>query len=243
MMLAALLAPIPAITKAMKDRVTPFRAVVNGIVAGGVAAVGVMVIAEFAGSNVFDEMYAQIDAMAQIMAQDPNMVQLLGEGVSENERIKFITTIYSEAIKMIPSVVCIMAAVVSYVDYIILSKIYKPGGIVAIPMTKLREFNLPRNFATIWLITYLLLLLFTNSDAGAGNMIFMNISSLFDFVFCIQGLSVVFMFCYSKSWPKVLAVIVSVAALVFGLGQTLLILLGFTDILFGLKYRMAKKAA
>ncbi len=242
MMLVAIIAPIPAIVKSIKERITPFRAVLQGLITGAVAALIVMVIGDIAGSNVFDELFTSVNIMAEALANDPNMIALLGEDLSAAERVNFINEIYSQSIQMLPAVVFIITAVAAYIEYIIISKAYKPGGIAAIPMTKMREFDLPRNIAFVWLALYVLSILVTSSGIVENNMIFLNINYIFDFAFCIQGISLIFMICYSRRLPQILGVLVIVVVLFTNIGKTLLMLAGFSDIIFGIKQRMKRVA-
>lgn len=240
MILVTVIAPIPVIIKSMSRKLTPLRAVLNGLLTGVVAALLIMVIADLSGSNVFEEMLKQVDAMAEILARDPNLSAMLGQDMDEAQRVKVITEIYSQSIKMLPAVIFIISTIFAYIEYIIISKIYKPGGIAVIPMTKMREFNLPRNIAMVWVALYLLSLLITKTGIIENDMVFLNINYIFNFAFCIQGLSLIFMFCYSRKIPKVLAILVAIAACATNLGQTVLMIVGFTDVLFGIKQRMKR---
>lgn len=241
-MLVAMLAPIPALISSIKQRVTPFRAVLQGLITGAVAALIVMVVADVAGSNVFDELYDSVNLMVETMVNDPNMKAMLGESMTTAEFEQLLLEVYSQAVQMIPGVIFLVAAIASYIGYIIFSKAYKPGGIKAIPMTPLREFDLPRNIAFVWLALYVLSMLITSTGMVNNNMIFLNINYIFDIAFCIQGISLILMFAYTKRIPKVLAVIAVIAIYFTNLGQTLLMLAGFTDIIFGLKQRMKRVA-
>lgn len=242
MMVVAIIAPIPIIIKSMSQKITPFRAVLNGLLTGVIAALVIMVISDLSGSNVFEELSNQVDAMAKMLAQDPNIRAVMGEDLTEDQLIKGITAIYDQSIKMLPAVVFIIAAIFAYIEYIIISKIYKPGGIAVIPMTKMREFDLPRNFAMVWLALYVLSIIITGTGIIENDIVFLNINYIFNFAFCIQGLSLIFMFCYSKRIPKILAILVVIVACVTNLGQTILMMVGFTDVIFGIKQRIKRVA-
>ena len=241
-MLVAVIAPIPAIVKSIKERITPFRAVLQGLITGAVCALVVMVIGDVMGSNVFDELFESVNIMAEALANDPNMAAMLGEDLTTGERVNMINEVYSQSIQMLPYVVFVMATIASYIEYIIISKIYKPGGVAAIPMTKMREFNLPRNFAFVWLGLYVLSFLITSTGILGNNMLFLNINYIFDFAFIIQGFSLVFAFCYYKRLPQVLGIVLIVAVLLTNLGQTVMMMAGFTDLIFGIKYRLKRVA-
>lgn len=242
-LIVAMFAPIPTLITSIKGRVTPFRAVVNGIVAGAVGAMIVMIIAQLTGTNVFEELSEQTQLAAQSIASTPEMTEALGDSITEADLVKSISDVYAEAIELLPTTICVLAAIASYIEYIILSKIYKPGGIVAIPMTKMREFDLPRNIVTIWMVLYLVSLLLTGRDGLDFDFVFTNVIAIFNMLFVLQGMSLVFMFCYSKRWPKAIAVIIIILLLGMNVGNLILEILGFSDVLFGFKKRMKQKAA
>ena len=240
-LLAALILPVPSLIKSIKERVTPFRAVANGLLAGILGALAVMVIGELMGTNVFDEMYKSVDEFLKALAADPNFPAMLAEGQSVDQAIGQLRVMYEEAIKLLPAMLCVFALIASYIDYIIISKIYKPGGIAPIPMTKIQEFDLPRRMVTTWCLIYLAALLLSETEALANSAVFMNVMLLFNLAFMLQGISVVFMFCSARRIPKAVAVVLSAFALITSIGGLILRLLGFTDLLFGLKFRMKQK--
>lgn len=240
-MMAAILGPIPSVIKSIKERITPFRAVANGILGGIIAALAVMVIGKFLGVNVFDELIAAGDLMIKTLAEDPSFVTMAGSEAAAQQALETLEYLNSMSVKLLPATLCIFALLASYIDYIILSKIMKPGGIAPIPMTKLQEFDLPRRMVTFWCLMYLLALFLSNTEMMADNIIFLNVMVLLNLAFWMQGVSVIFMFCAYKRIPKAIAVIVVALSLITGFGGTLLRLLGFTDLLFGLKFRMKNK--
>ena len=240
-MLVAVIMPIPTIIKAIKERVTPFRAVGTGLLAGILGALAVMVIAELMGTNVFDEMYNSVDAAMKTLATDPDFAAMVGESASVDKTLEQMRLMYESSIKLLPAALCIFALVASYIEYIIISKIYKPGGIAPIPMTKIQEFDLPRRMVTFWCLIYLAALFLSETEALANSAVFLNVMLLFNMAFMLQGISVVFMFCSARRIPKAVAVVLSAAALITSIGGLILRLLGFTDLLFGLKFRLKQR--
>jgi uncharacterized protein YybS (DUF2232 family) len=200
-----------------------------------------MVIGELMGTNIFDEMYQAVDAMLKTLSTDPNFAAMVGENNSVDQVLEQMRAMYEAAIKMLPETLCIFALLASYVDYIILSKVLKPGGIAPIPMTKLQEFDLPRRMVTVWCLIYLAALLLSETEALANSAVFLNVMMLFNMAFVLQGVSVIFMFCAVKRVPKAVTVILTILLLSMSVGGLVIRLLGFTDLLFGLKYRMKQK--
>lgn len=240
-MLVAVIAPIPAIIKAMKERLTPFRAVLNGILTGTLGALIVMVAGQFMGVNAFDELFSAVDTIVKMMTENPEMSAMFGDDVSKDKMVETLTYVYESSIKLLPGCMVMIALIASYVEYIILSRIVKPGGLNPIPMTKMQEFDLPRRLVTLWCLVYLAALLLSQTDMFADSIIFMNLNMIFDILFCLQGVSVIFMFCHTRRVPRVIPGILMVLIVVFGVGKNIVMLLGFADLLFGLKYRMKQK--
>lgn len=240
-MMAAILVPIPSIIKSIKDRITPFRAVGSGLLAGIVGALIVMVAGQLMGVNVFDELFDAVDSMIKMITENPNTAEMFGEDVSKDEMTATLSYMYDTSIKLLPACMCIVALFASYVEYIIFSKILKPDGIAPIPMTRMQEFDLPRRLITLWCLIYIVMLIMSQTDAFADSIILMNVNMLFDMAFCLQGVSVIFMFCHTRKIPRVIPGIIMVLVLVLGVGRNIIMLLGFVDLLFGLKYRMKQK--
>lgn len=240
-MLVAVLVPIPAIIKSMKERVTPFRAVINGVLAGSLGALIVMVIFQMMGVNAFDELFTAVDSMVKLMSENADFTAMFGEDVSKEQMTETLTYVYENSIKLLPGCMVIIALFASYVEYIILSRFVKTDGLTAIPMTKMQEFDLPRRLITLWCLIYIVMLILSTTEAFEGSIILMNVNMLFDIAFCLQGISVIFMLCHTRRIPRVIPAVLMVLILVFGLCRNIVMLLGFVDLLFGLKYRMKQK--
>ena len=240
-MLVAVIVPIPAIIKSMKERITPFRAVLNGVLTGTLGALIVMVLGQMMGVNAFDELFNAVDSMVKMMSENADFTAMFGEDVSNEQMKDTLTIIYENSIKLLPGCMVMIALLASYVEYIILSKFIKTDGITAIPMTKMQEFDLPRRLITLWCLIYIVLLILSGTEAFADSIIMMNVNMLFDLAFCLQGVSVIFMFCHTRKIPRLIPAVLMVLIIVFGVGKNIVMLLGFADLLFGLKYRMKQK--
>ncbi len=235
---SVLLLPIPVIIRQIGKRKAPYRAVLEGVIAGIAGAVFFMILASVSGNSVSDTLMESVRIMAASMAKDPNFIQAFGSDLSQEERIDFLTQIYQQAAQLFPSTICIFSTIISYIEYLLFSKMIKPGGLRAIPMDKLRELELPRNIMIGWLLLLGLSWIITKAGVVENDMLYTNINTLFVFAFCLQGISVLFMYCYKKGAPKVIAVIIIIFFFLTGYGKIVLMLLGFADLLFRLKERM-----
>lgn len=235
---AALLLPVPTIINRIIKRVSPYRAVLEGALAGAAGVLLVMILAAASGQSIFAQIRGDISYIAETLAADSNIRSVLGAGMTQEELANSLASIYEQAAKLIPSTMGIFALAGSYVEYIILSRIIKPEGEAAIRMTPFRNFDLPRNIIAGWLVIFILSWLCTKIEGMPGELLYVNINTIFDFVFCLQGMSVIFMFCHRKRAPKVIAVIIILFFYFTSLGKIALMILGFADIIFRIKERI-----
>ena len=107
MFLTALLLPTPVIAGLMRRRMSPYRVVVEGAIAGVAGALFVMILASAAGESIAAVFQESIRYIAQTLAGDPNIAQLLGDELTMSERVEILTRIYGQAADLLPSTICI----------------------------------------------------------------------------------------------------------------------------------------
>ncbi|MCI8648334.1 MAG: DUF2232 domain-containing protein [Firmicutes bacterium] len=239
--LAVAVLPVPVIIRSIGRGQQPYRTVLEGIISAAVGAILLMVMASASGTSVFDSIMDSVRSMARIIASDPAVRQAAGASVSQSELYRMVTDFYEQSARLFPATICVLSAVASYVEYILLSKVIKqkPGNRPARPMDKFRDFCLPRNAGICWLGMVLLSWALMKADIAGMDLLYVNINALFNFVFCLQGISVLFMFVYKKGAPKALAVIIAALFLLSGIGKLALMILGLADLIFGLKAKMS----
>lgn len=236
--LAALALPVPVLIKSMGKRLSPYRAVLEGIIAGAIGAIFIMVLASATGNGIFDTIQESINYIAQTLAKDPTITDLLGTDTTEAERAEFFTQVYGQAADLVPSTICMFTAIAAYIEYIILSKFVKPGGAYPIPMSKFREFDLPKNIIIGWISIFLLSWIFTKTGVAVSGLLYTNVNTLFSFVFCLQGMSVLFMYCHKKKAPRAIAIIIIIFFILSGYGKIALLILGLADVALRIKERL-----
>lgn len=235
---AALLLPVPTIINRIMKRISPYRAVLEGALTGAAGVLLIMILAAASGQSIFAQIQGDISYIVKILSADSNINSALGAGMTQEELEKSLAVIYEQAAKLIPSTMGIFALAGSYVEYIILSRIIKPGKEAAIRMTPFRNFELPRNIIAGWLVIFILSWLCTKIEGMPGELLYVNINTIFDFIFCLQGMSVIFMFCHKRRAPKAIAVIIILFFYFTGFGKIALMILGFADIIFRIKERI-----
>ena len=219
----------------------PYRVVLLSIMGVCTMAAVVLMIASFSGQGVYAQMIDAAKIVSEQAAENPTIVEAFaGKGVSEAEISNLLMTIYSKGFMVVPAGILFMSAVVSYIAYIILSNIMSKNGEVK-KMPKFREFTFPHGTAMAVMIMYVIGWIMLDSEAKMGEIMYANFSTIFDLIFVLQGIAVVFMFFHFKKIPQAVSVVVSACMCVSSFGKTFMVLLGMADIFFGLRARMGSK--
>lgn len=237
---AIVVLPAPVMIRAIGKKRLPYRAVLEGILAAAAGAMLIMAIASASKTSIFNMIMDDVRGMAQILAGDPSIAQAIGPELTESERFDLFVQFYEQAARLFPASICVLAAFAAYMEYILLSNVIRrmPGRENVLPMDKLRNFSLPKNAGICWLGMLLLSWLAVKTDITGTDLLYVNINALFNFVFCLQGISVLFMYIYKKGAPKAIAVIITAFFLFSGIGKLALMILGFADLFFGLKEKL-----
>ena len=163
--------------------------------------------------------------------------------VSKADRVEVISAIYKSAFAVMPATIMAMSVVVSYIEYIIISKIMSRRVATVRRMPKFREFTWPSSALMGIMGMYLLSWLLTKTGVFADSMVYMNIDFLFNFMFSLQGVSVVLMFCHMKRIPKAIGIIAAVILWMTYFGRMALLIVGMIDLVFGIKKRIQGRSS
>ena len=232
--------PIAVIPKYIKaGRMSPYRIVMQSVLTVTVLTIIVFMIASMTGKGIFAQIQETIDALAKDLADSPLLEQSLNlASDSKADRIEAISSLYENAFAVLPATIMVMSAVVSYIEYLIISKIMRRRTGTVGRMPKFREFSWPGSALMGIMGMYLLSWLLTKTGVFADNMVYMNIDFLFNFMFSIQGVSVVLMFCYMKRIPRGIGIAAAVILWITYLGRMILLIVGMFDLIFGIKRKI-----
>lgn len=220
-------------------RMSPYRTVMQASLIVTVMTVIVFMVASMTGKGVFAQLQELIDDMAKELANNPMIEDSLKlTSVSEADRIEFISGLYKSAFAVMPATIMAMSAVVSYIEYIIISRIMSRRVPTVRRMPKFREFTWPGSALMGIMGMYLLSWLLTQTGVFADSMVYMNIDFLFNFMFSLQGVAVVLMFCHMKRIPKAIGIIAAVVLWMTYFGRMALLIIGMIDLVFGIKKRI-----
>lgn len=226
-----------------KDRVSPFRAVFNAALSTCVAAAVILMFSSLAGQGMFAQIKQVISDVSSQVAVNPvwDMVPQMDK-LSTAEKAELFTQAYEALAIRLPAYIMTFAAIVAYVEYIIVSNM--PWTRTRMErMPAFREFSLPGNAFTGIFLMYFAAWGISMSGSTFGTAVYANVNYIFDFAFLLQGISVVFMFAHLKRIPKIAAVIVIVIALCSNICRMLLVLAGMFDLITGIKTRIRGGAA
>lgn len=237
--LFGILFPISAIAKGMILKADPYRVVIMGIIYSAAGQLIVIAIAGLFGQPVGEQLQTGIETLSKTLAANSEIMQSLGlDKLSEAERVISLQRMYSSIVAMFPASFVIWGAIISYLEYIILYRWLHKKDPGIRKMTPVREFSMQRQAFLYWFGIYLVSYLLSLSDFSAGQMVYANIDYLFRLAFAYQGISFIFYFVHIKRWPKAVAIIAVILLMTQNLGIMGLYLLGFFDLIFGLKGRV-----
>lgn len=234
--MAEILFPLMAVSSGIRLKIDPFRVVkVSTLYAvfGALTALGVFWLF---GNGAGEDISRTIDQMTGLLASGGGYGNTLGMSGAE------LNDAFSQAVQLMPSSFFFWGALVTYIEYAIISRIKRARGGDVRPMSPVREFNLGRNAIMGWCgLCIVGMLISYASDAAYIQSIYGNIYSLFRLVFAFQGISFIAYACHMKGWPKAIWVIAAIILMLTNYGILFLYVLGLIDGVVGLKGRINKK--
>lgn len=220
----------------------PYRVVLLSTIGISAAAAVVFMAAALSGTGLYSQLHEMMKVVSEEVAVNPMIVQSLdASGMSEADIAEFVMQVYDAGLMRLPITIMTMGAVVSYIAYIIISRLMSRKNDVKL-MPKFREFTFPHGAAMAVMLMYLIGWMMMEAEVEVGAMLFLNFSALFDLVFVIQAIAVVLMFFHFKKVPQIVAVLICIVMCVTSFGKAIMVLLGMTDLFFGLRMRMGGRA-
>ncbi len=214
---------------------SPYRVVINGVISVSAAAAVVFMAASLTGPGLFSRLMENASSAADRLASDPGIISAFNlEEATAAQRSEFFLASYESFISLAPVYIMVLAAVVSYIAYIILSRALGKHKEVR-RMPPFREFSFPPGALMALVAMYFAGWIMTSSEMLESDMFYLNISAVFDFAFSIQGISVIFMLFHMKRIPKGFAAAAAAALWITFIGRNILLILGMIDMVLNLK--------
>jgi uncharacterized protein YybS (DUF2232 family) len=228
-LIGIILFPIPSLVLCIRRGLNPYNGVLNAAVSVGLSSVLIFIFAAMAGSSVAAELEASYEAAMPMLLQ------------SLPDQEVALRQIIDIAISDFPSTILLMGAVVSYLEYLILSKFVRNGDRGAWQMARLREFSWPRTGIYGWLLIFVMSWIVGQTGFPDGDLVLLNVQNIFEAAFALQGTSLLLMFFFMKKVPRGLGPMLAVLAWIVPMGKSVLFLLGIADIMFGLRTRISQR--
>ncbi|MBQ0078564.1 MAG: DUF2232 domain-containing protein [Eubacterium sp.] len=214
---------------------SPYFSVLKSVIATLAAVLVFFAMVRMTGQGVYEIYRESVEQVVKVIAENGNLRGLFGvQDASQAVAEKQIMIYYDHILKQVPGYIVLMSTLVSYVDYIILSKSQSKRKSVQL-MPKFKEFSFPPQTVTAMVLMYLIAFITNKMEMFPNDMIYVNINYVFDLVFVIQGVSVIFMWCSLRRWPRFVAVIIALLLWNFFMLRQILVLLGMIDMIFGVK--------
>lgn len=234
--------PLPIMASTARKTGNGYKAVFEGVFSVGVAMMMMFMIAASTGNPIGKAMLTGLQSFCEAAAQTDQIVSMLGlQDVSMSERISTLTKVYSYAINSLPAITMMCATVLAYLEYRIISRMSQKMKNPLPMLAPISEFSMPRRAVWGWIFIYLMSMGVALAGFSAGDVLLINSQLLFQFVFQIQGVAVMFYFCKMKKLNNIVPIILCLIVAASAMGQMLLCLLGFMDLGFGLRRMMKKR--
>ncbi|MDD3168418.1 MAG: DUF2232 domain-containing protein [Eubacteriales bacterium] len=233
--------PVPVMMKHMLTGRNAYRGILEGSLSAitGVTIV-FLVFWSLTGASFFEVMNT---ALSQISIEDmkQNNPYLMGMRGMEPDAMQLALDNVKEIMKLaFPGTIIVFSLVTAYLNYAFLSWLIGKSGKKISGLPPFRAFSLPKNIIIGSLIIYLLSYITVKMGIIDKSLIMFNLELLFTFIFSVQGLAVVFYFGFLKKVPKLILLILSGIFISTWLGQTVLFLLGLTDVALDIRKRFPR---
>ena len=230
--------PLLAVNSGIKLKVQPYRVVIVGALYSVFCALVTLAVFSVFSGGLSEELDGVINDTLTILA-DSGYAE--AAGIDNFESV--LTEYYNTFVTLLPSYFFMWGAMVSYIEYLILSRVHAGRGEDVNRMTPVREFNLSRNGVIGWCgICIVASLLSLMTDSSVIDTVYSNTYALFRMVFAYQGMSFLAYLCHMKGWPKAVWIVVTILLLMTGYGTMFIYIIGLIDGILGLKVRIGNRS-
>lgn len=237
-----LVVPAVVIPWNLKKQTSPYRTILECMITVSILVIGVLAAARGSGSALGEQLMAVLQTAAETLAGTKEFVNAAGLGqLSYSERVQLIVGMYGLLNALLPSVVLIASAVVSFFLYWILSKWERKRNLETVLLMPFRYFRWPASLMMGFLMMFVLSFLLERVPELAGMQLYLNINLLFEFAVALQGIAAVSFLFNLWRFPKILPVLAGIFGMGTGIGRMILFVLGAADYMFNLRVRMIRR--
>lgn len=199
------------------------------VIAGMITILSEFLLLLFIGKTVFNfDLYNYVNEVLKV-------TPLIGMGdlgwtSEEIQKLSVMT------IQMIPMTLIISSAMIAVITHSIVRPILNSMNYAVPKMRPLRDWKLPRSFIWYYLIGFIVLMLFSDSDNSYMLMISANLLPLLQLGFKIQAIGFFFFVAYERKWNKVFPILLAIPVVLL----PSLWIIGIIDLVFPLRERVTK---
>ncbi|WP_185819977.1 YybS family protein [Salibacterium salarium] len=208
------------------------------VLAGSSIAYIAVLVLLYAGSILLfdiDPLASMQDVMRQSTQQAESMLESFGQETSENMVVW--QDMIDQIVKMGPLLIVFTGIAFALITQLIAQAILRRLQIKAEAFPPLRDWNFPRSL--LWYYLVISIIYWIGVEEGtAMDIVTWNLFPLLEVAMALQGFTVVFHYCYIKSVPKAIPVILMIFGIVSPFVLLLARILGIIDLGFQLKKRL-----
>ena len=241
--LVIILVPFIVMPRDIKgDKTGPYMSVLKSVIVTLTAVLGLVIAAMISGHPLYDGLHSVTEQVVNVLINEGSYKNIPGfEQLSEADAKKSLLAVYDMMIKRLPAYIAAASLVISYFDYIMLSRSIRKRQPAQI-MPPFRDFNYQGNVFLPMILMLLASWLIGKSGGTSAEILYLSINYIFDIAFAIQGASTIFTLCYVRKWPKAVAVITVIVFWNIYILRQALVILGMFDLVFGMKRLFYAKA-
>lgn len=213
----------------MKYRRKPFETLIIGIVLFFVSNMfAFYLVGSLTGVSIITELEATFKETMLIQLE-----MLEGMGLSnyemDNTRI-MLEEAYRHIILILPSLIMLLALIISYINYFLSVLISRKLGIGTFKIPLIHKFSVPNNFALGILVMFAGIFIVKSIDGKYYDTMLLNLIVIVGMLFILQGLAVINFFTIKWKLNRIMRGLVIFLAVVFSPALTAVSLIGAIDV-------------
>lgn len=242
LIMMTLLFPLILVYGGISRKMHPYAVILQSVLIMTTGFVLLFVFAWSTGEPLSVSILKEIEISVAQMVRSPEVLNLLGlSETTGSDAIEILMEVYGMMVNLLPSTILSWGVVLSYLYYMFLSKLRNKLGRDTETLPAFSDFSLPRRAIAGSLLIYFLSWIAVTSGIVLEETMLLNVRALVEFVFALQGLAVSLYMVKQKRIPKIISVLVFVMLFMSGIGRMFLAMLGFFDLIVGLRQKIEKQ--
>ena len=237
--LLTLIYPLALVAIGIRKKLPPYHVIGKTLLSMTIFFVLIFAISAITGEPLGESIYKEIEFSVNEIVKTPSLLEALRlSDIETSEAKAVLMNVYTRLINMLPSIVITWGLVLAYLYYLSIAGILKKLDKEVLPMPPFSSFTLPRRAILGSFLIYVLSLIAVKLQIVAEDAMLLNIQSLIEFAFAIQGLAVMVFNITKRKINRFLGGLLCIIVFTSSLGRMLLSFLGFLDLLLGIRQKI-----